>query len=706
VGNPNTGKTSLFNALTGFRRHVANYPGVTVDVARGPVRGSRQTIELIDMPGTYSLAAMSPDEVVLCDALLGCDPCAHRPDAILAIVDAANPQRNLYLVGQLLELGLPTVVALNMVDIARQRGIEVDADRLAKRLGVPVVPVVATDAETVVPLVRALEHALRTPPHRPEIELPAEILQAAASLQDDPAPQGVAPAALRVLIDENGCAEERYLHAGGDADRLRAARQGLRAAGIEPGAVEARARYAWSARILDGVVRRHLTEAHTLSERLDAILTHRVSGILALLLMLYGIFYCIYAGAEPLMDSVEAGFTWLGGLATVVVPEGALRSLVVDGLIAGVGGVLVFLPQILILFLFIAILEDCGYLARAAFMVDRLMRPLGLSGRAFIPLLSSFACAVPAIMGARAIGDRRERFITVLIAPLMSCSARLPVYVLLIGAFVPNTAWLGGWLRLDALVMLGMYLVGIAFAIPAAILLRKTLLAGPPPAFVLELPSFKLPRIRTIWQRVFLAGRSFTARAGTVILLVNLVVWGLAYFPRGKATLQRVEAQRLQAEADGTPWDDSAFDHNLSGAYLRDSYLGRMGHAIEPAIRPLGWDWRVGVAVLASFPAREVVVATLGTILNLGEVEGKEEALQEALGNMTWENSDAPVFTLPVALSVMVFFALCAQCSATLVTMGRELGSWRWPALSFVGMTSLAYAAAWAVSAAGTALGL
>jgi ferrous iron transport protein B len=280
------------------------------------------------------------------------------------------------------------------------------------------------------------------------------------------------------------------------------------------------------------------------------------------------------------------------------------------------------------------------------------------------------------------------------------------VYVLLIGAFVPNTAWLGGWLRLDALVMLGMYLVGIAFAIPAAILLRKTLLAGPPPAFVLELPSFKLPRIRTIWQRVFLAGRSFTARAGTVILLVNLVVWGLAYFPRGKATLQRVEAQRLQAEADGTPWDDSAFDHNLSGAYLRDSYLGRMGHAIEPAIRPLGWDWRVGVAVLASFPAREVVVATLGTILNLGEVEGKEEALQEALGNMTWENSDAPVFTLPVALSVMVFFALCAQCSATLVTMGRELGSWRWPALSFVGMTSLAYAAAWAVSAAGTALGL
>ena len=332
-----------------------------------------------------------------------------------------------------------------------------------------------------------------------------------------------------------------------------------------------------------------------------------------------------------------------------------VQSLIVDGLIAGVGGVLVFLPQIVILFVFIALLEDFGYMSRAAFLVDRLMRPIGLSGRAFIPLLSGFACAVPAIMGTRAIGDRRERLITILIIPFMSCSARLPIYMLLIGAFVPPKSWLGGWVRLDALLLLVMYSVGVVFAVPLALLLRKTVFAGPGAGFLLELPSYKVPRLPTLWQRVYFAGRSFVVCAGTVILLVNLVVWALGYFPHSAATFRAVEQQRI-----ARAWDQDTFETQLAGAYLRDSVLGRLGRSLEPAIKPLGWDWRIGVGVIASFPAREVILATLGTVSNLGRQPGAgSTSLSAAVKGMTWEGTNRPVFTLPVALSLMFFFALC-----------------------------------------------
>ncbi len=360
-----------------------------------------------------------------------------------------------------------------------------------------------------------------------------------------------------------------------------------------------------------------------------------------------------------------------------------------------------FLPQILILFALIAVLEDCGYMARAAYMNDRLMRALGLSGRAFIPLLSSFACAVPAIMGTRAIADRRERLVTILIAPFLSCAARLPVYVLLIGALVPDIKFLGGWSSLQALVMLGMYLIGVAVAFPVAWLLKKTVLAGPTSRFMLELPSYKLPRPRAIWQRMYFAGRQFLVRAGSIILVVNLVVWALAYFPRSAATRSAVERQAQEAG-----WDEAMFDSELAGAFVRDSYLGRIGRTIEPLVKPIGWDWRIGMAVVASFPAREVVVASLGTIYNLGsESEAESESLREVLRRAKWDDTGLPVFTLPVALSIMVFFALCAQCMSTLVVIGRETGTWRWPVASFVGMTTIAYSAAWSVSAVGRALG-
>ncbi|MGD8454047.1 MAG: ferrous iron transport protein B [Phycisphaerae bacterium] len=699
VGNPNTGKTTLFNALTGFRRQVANYPGVTVDVGRGPIRGMRRPAELLDLPGTYSLAAVSPDEMVVCHALCGRHTQRARPDVILAIADASNLRRNLYLVSQLLDIGLPVVIALNMVDVARWRGIEVDAEQLSRRLGVPVIPVVATERKTVTPLLDALDAAIGGPAPTQRVSLPPALAgeaEAVAAAVD----HHCYAESLRVLLDRDGLAEQEYVAHGGSTETLASARRRLLDAGIDGPGTEVRERYAWISRMLDGVIQRPAEPPVTWSDRIDRVLTHRLAGLAALLVVLLLTFQAVFSWAGPLMDGIDWTFGQLGELTATIVPAGVVRSLLVDGIIAGVGGVIIFLPQIIILFIVISVLEDCGYLARAAFMVDRIMRLFGLSGRSFIPLLSGFACSVPAIMGTRTIADRRERFVTILLIPLMSCSARLPVYVLLIAALVPRNTALGDWL--PALVMLAMYLLGVIVALPAAWMLRRTVFAGPTPGFLMELPAYRLPRLSAIWQRTYLAGRSFVIRAGTIILIVNLIVWALGYFPRSEATRAAVAA-RASAES----WDASQENVELAGAYLRESYLGRLGQGIEPVIAPLGWDWRVGVAALASFPAREVVVATLGTITNLGsEEEADSASLQQALRDMRWEGTNRPVITLPVALSIMVFFSLCAQCSATLVTIGREMRSWRWPVAVFICLTALAYLAAWGTSAGASALGL
>jgi ferrous iron transport protein B len=646
IGNPNTGKTALFNALTGFRRHVANYAGVTVEIAHGPMRRTQRPLELLDSPGTYSLTTDTPDGKIALEALQGNLPGYARPAVTVVVADASNLVRNLYLVCQLLERRIPLVVALNMIDIARARGIHVDAGRLAQRIGVPVVPMIATQPYTVTPLVRAIEAAI----------------------------DGQAQCNTQIVPP----------HAASAAD-----------------ATVVHARYRWVHAVLAGVLERRVPRRPGGSDRIDAFVTHPFTGTLALVAVLYGTLALLFRGAQPLMHAIEWVFDWLAAETLSTVPAGVVQSFLADGLLAGVGAVLQFLPQILMLFFFIALLEDSGYLARMAFMIDRLMRPLGLSGRAFIPLLSSFACAVPAIMGTRAIADRRERLITILLTPFMSCSARLPIYVLFVSAFVPARAWLGGWLRLDALVMFAAYFVGVVVAIPVALLLKRTLFSGPPAGFLLELPTYKWPRLRTVWQRVYLAGRSFVVRAGTVILAVNLAVWVLGYFPHSAQTRSAVIADQ---QSHG--WDNETTQHVLAGAYLRDSYLGRIGRALEPAIRPLGWDWRIGVGVVASFPAREVIVATLGTMANLGRSGADAGTLRDALRKMTHDDTGQPLFTLPVALSLIVFFALCAQCAGTLTMIGRETGSWKYPAASFTGMTLLAYLAAWAVYTGGRALGL
>lgn len=716
VGNPNTGKTTLFNVLTGFRQRVANYPRVTVEMRTGMLRGidASSPIELIDLPGAYSLAAEGEDEAVLLDVLLGNIPGTHEPDAIVFVADAANLTRNLFLATQLLELGKPLVVALNMMDVATRAGLDIDVDALAEELGVPVVPIIATKQSGIGQLRRAITQALDSQrcdrcPDFPECVC-AELDGLCASLE------GRSPGrlrrtsrveALQTLLGPGGYHESRLLQRCGRglAEELAERRARIAAAGESISEVEARVRYAWIYGVVQRVVTTGDRKRRSRTDLIDRMLTHPWLGLAALTLMMGVMFQAIYSWAGPLIDTIDSAFGSLGAWAGALIPEGALQSLLVSGVISGVGAVLVFLPQILLLFLFIAILEDCGYMARAAFLLDRWMSKLGLNGQAFIPLLSSFACAVPGIMATRTIDDKRDRFVTILIAPLMSCSARLPVYILLIGAFIPATPILGGLMNLQAATLLGMYVVGIVVAIPVAWSLKRFVFKGPPPSFLMELPTYKWPSAATVFHRAYEQGKAFVVSAGTIIFASAIVIWALGYYPRPARVGAAFEAKRAEvrasvqhASADAT---DGALEMRLSeldraeaGAYLEASFLGQTGQWIEPLVRPLGWDWRIGTAVIASFPAREVIIATMGTIYNLGEdVDEGSTSLREKLHSATWPDG-RPVFNLAVALSIMVFFALCCQCVSTLAVIQRETRTWRWPLITFAYMTSLAYVAA------------
>ncbi len=677
LGNPNTGKSTLFTALAGIPTRIGNYPGVTVEEKVGRFSHAGRAIDIIDLPGTYSLAAQSPDEQVAVDVLHGRMKDVPAPDCLIVVADATNLERNLYLAGQALEIGLPTIIALTLSDVAAARGVAIDAEELARRLGCPVVPVVAPTGAGIPQLrdlIVAAPHA--PPPPRPDL---ATHLAAV------------------------------------DGDRPPAAREAI-------------ARYAWIETVLAGAVRRSRPAARTLEERIDALLTHRVWGTLLFAAVMLALFTSIFRLAAPAMDLISAGMDQLAVWAESILPPGAIRSLVVDGILAGIGGVVVFVPQIALLFLFIAILEGCGYLSRAAFLMDRLLVAAGLSGKSFIPLLSSFACAIPGIMAARTIENRRDRLLTILVAPLMSCSARLPVYLLLCGAFVPDVAVGVSWLRLPAVVLAGLYALGIVVAAAVALLLSRTIFHGPPQPFVMELPGWRWPQPAVVLERVREAAWSFMKNAGTLIVAVSVVVWALATYPRDeraidaevaavRATLAaaagdpaRSAAERAESAAELAALEsDDGLEAARRGAAQRQSALGRAGRLIEPIVRPLGWDWRIGCAAIASFPAREVVLGTLGVIYNLGDVDpGEEEgatALVRRLRAARWDGTNRRVFTLPAALSIMVFFALCAQCASTLVIIGRETGGWVWPLVTFSYMTILAWLAAFATYQIGTRLG-
>ena len=711
AGNPNTGKSTLFNTLTGFRQRVGNYPGVTVEKRTGFLRGTPAgtSIQLIDLPGAYSLGAQGADEGIVMDVLLGQRDRLPAPDVIVCVVDAANLGRNLFLATQVLEIGQPVVVALTMTDLAESSGLRIDVAALRERLGVAVVSVVATKNIGVDSLREAIQQAVDAPPTDRCPSFPdcvcAELdgLQASLASQPDGGGRDISRVeALQTLLEPGGYHESRVIKRCGRglANELAERRQRIASAGESIAEVEARVRYAWIDSIVQKVVTQVKPPKPSKSQRVDRFLTHRVVGLAFFLLLMGMCFQSIYAWAGPVMNAIDGTFVALGGWLGELIPTGPLQSLMVNGVVAGVGAIFVFLPQILILFLFITILEDCGYMARSAFLLDRWMGLFGLGGKSFIPLLSSFACAIPGIMATRTIENRRDRFVTILIAPLMSCSARLPVYVLLIAAFVPSTPLLGGLINMQAITLLAMYLVGVVVAIAIALVVKATILKGPPQSFLMELPTYKWPRPSTVLYRVYEQGREFCVTAGTIIFAVALIVWALGYYPHPASIAQDHDARRAEAaeiyEANNLTQEEyrrrlNQIDRDESGAYLRQSLLGRAGRWIEPVVAPLGWDWRIGTAAIAAFPAREVVLATMGTIYNLGdETHGRSAGLREKLQAATWPDG-RPVFNLAVALSIMVFFALSCQCGSTLAVIRRETNSWRWPIATFVYMTTLGY---------------
>ena len=727
IGNPNTGKSTLFNTLAGVRQRVGNYPGVTVEKKVGRFDLDGVNFSVIDLPGTYSLAPRSPDEMIAVDVLLGRRDDVHAPDVVLCIVDASNLERHLYLVSQVLELGLPTVIALNMVDVAAERGIVIDVSALQDRLQLPVIPLQANKARGLKELKVALLDAVNKKSVPPASPFPAPFVKEVESLSADLRShldprdgehQWPRYLVERLLLDTSGYLSS--LHLPGTTEStpqyVAAARERLKVAGCPVPSIEPVSRYRWVAETLKGIIQRPTTRKITFSDRLDAFLTHKLGGTVAFIVLMAIMFQTVFYIAEPASAMID----WMSGIAkdfiTANTTDGPLRSLLCDGVVAGVGGVLVFLPQIFTLFLFIGILEDCGYMARAAYLMDKLMSRVGLSGKSFIPLLSSFACAIPGIMATRVIENRRDRLVTMLVAPLMSCSARLPVYTLLIGAFIPSTTYLGGIIGLQGLTMLAMYALGIVLAVVMALALKLTVLRGATPPFVMELPSYKVPSARNVLWRMVENGWEFVSRAGTLILAVSIVVWALCYFPRNESEVdarllaqrqtleERLQLAQLTPEAgEATQEELKQVNNAIDGAHLRNSYLGRAGHWIEPVVRPLGWDWRLGMAAIASFPAREVVVATLGVIYNLGgEEDENSDSLRETLQQARWDGSERRVFTVPVALSVMVFFSLCAQCASTLAVMKRETNTWRWPIFTFVYMTVLAYIGAFLTYQVGT----
>jgi ferrous iron transport protein B len=605
VGNPNSGKTALFNALTGSRQKVANYPGVTVERKEGVLHTpADRRVLVVDLPGTYSLRARSPDEEVTRDVVLGRLSGETPPDVLVCVADATNLRLVLRLVLELKQVGRPIVLALNMIDIAERRGLHIDLERLSEELGLPVVTTVAVRKRGLTQLLEQIDRLL------PEVR-----------------PGG--------------------------------ARQDATSHWRPPTAAEIRAAHREAERVLKATVKPP-ARPDTWTGRLDGVLLHPVWGVLILLAVLFLMFQAVFTWASPAKDLLDAGFTALGGLVTHLVPPGLVRSLLVDGVISGVGNVVSFLPQIVILFFLIILLEDFGYMARAAFLMDRIMGAAGLHGRAFIPLLSSFACAIPGIMSARVIDNKRDRLTTILVAPLMTCSARIPVYTLVIGAFIPNrTMW--GVVNEQGLVMFGLYAAGIVSALLVAAVLRGLVWRGSSEPFIVELPSYKVPDAGNVLQGVLQRAKAFLRRAGTTIFAIMVLIWFLSSAP-------------------GAP-------PGATEPAINYSFAGMIGRAIQPAMASIGFNWQIVVALIPAMAAREVVVAVLGTVYAIGGGEGASGSLGAALQHQ---------WPLPTALSLLAWFVFAPQCASTLSVVRRETNSWRWPLIMFAYMSVLAYAAAFA----------
>jgi ferrous iron transport protein B len=703
AGNPNTGKSALFNRLTGGRARVGNYPGVTVDRLEGRWRlpGRAEPVRLLDVPGTYSVNARSEEERLALHLVTGLGG-FEAPACVLLVLDGTQLQRNLYLALQLIELELPLVVAVNLSDVLAAEGRAVDTARLSATLGVPVVAVSARTDAGLPELGRTLNAALEAGPRTPppwcvepgnaglaaDLRAVAELIPAAwcgsggrrrealalwalLSLDDGDELQGVPPE-LRRRVEQ---VRERARGDGRDIDDEVIS-----------------ARYRWIETHAPTFLGPAPASTGRITRRLDAVLLHPWLGFPLVLGLMAVVFQSLFAWADPLIGAVEAVFGALGAAVESWLPAGFLQSLLVDGVIAGVGGVLVFLPQILLLFLFVALMEDSGYMARVAVLMDRIMRSVGLHGRAFVPMLSGLACAIPAVMATRTIERERDRFLTMMVVPLMTCSARLPVYTLMIAAIYPVGS--GGFLAQGGL-MAGMYLFSTLCALAAAAVLGRTVLRGTEPPLLLEMPPYRLPQARSVLRTMAERGAVFVREAGTVILVCTIGLWALLSYPAPEAPASQPAPQEIS----------SAEEAEAAGEALRQSYAGRLGRLLEPAIEPLGFDWKIGVGLIGAFAAREVFVSTMGVVYGLEAGEGDEpQALRERLASERRPDGRR-LYTPLVCLSLMVFFALAAQCMSTLAAVKRETKSWRWPLFLFGYMTALAYAASFLVYQGGRLLG-
>lgn len=709
VGNPNTGKTSVFNSLCGTRQKTGNYSGVTVERKIGISKEGSSEAEILDLPGLYSLKAVSPDEEVALDVLMGrlSGPSGSlivdRPDLVLFVLDGTNLKRNLYLYSQVAELGIPVVVAMTMADVLEKERITIDTDKLSKMLNAPVVLMHGRDKESVERLRQQIHKKLAEESAGPQLNLgfdqrldeSAKKLAQELSRNDGQFPVSIFEA--REAIFSRNHPHTKHLFEAGmrtdGASLVERYRSELKEQIVLNPSGPSVTRYKWIRSVVDACEVRPATVVNKLTSRLDSVFTHRVFGLFAFTGIMYLIFQSIYSWAEPFMGLIEDLFGWLGATASVYLTGNPmLQSLVVDGMINGVGSVVVFLPQILILFLFVAFLEDSGYLARAAFLMDRLLGWSGLNGRAFIPMLSSFACAIPGVMAARVMPDARARLTTILVAPLMSCSARLPVYILLIGAFIEPVYGAG----IAALTLFLMHGVGLLVSLPVAFILNRGFLKTPQTPFVMELPPYRMPQLYDVFYRAYEAGKKFITRAGTIIFALSIIIWALSYFPRPDSIREQIttqyEQQMENAESEQAEQQlATTRDNAIDSAYLEQSYLGRFGKFIEPVFRPLGFDWKISVGIVGAFPAREVIISTLGIIYSTGADSDEESADLRDVMKAERHDDGSPVYTPLVAITLMVFFALCSQCMSTLATVQKELGSTKWAVFLFVYMTTLAY---------------
>ncbi|MCC6784089.1 MAG: ferrous iron transport protein B [Planctomycetes bacterium] len=724
AGNPNAGKSTLFNSLTGLRAKVANYPGVTVEIETGPWQlpaGSAvERVELIDLPGCYSLSALSAEEHVAITAIAGLPP-VSAPAAVVIVADATELARHLYLALQIRELDVPAVLALTMVDALEKGGATLDLPAIERELGLPAVAVHGRSGRGLAELGKALARVLAEGPcRRRELADETPALRAdldAVAAEFAPSWSGGDAVRARALARWTLLsADEAERHGAVPRAAIataRARRDAAQAAGRDLDVELVGARYRWIDDHVAQFVPQRRPASRTPTDRLDAVLLHPLLGFAIFAIVMTIVFQALFVGADPLIAIIESGVASASSFVEGLLPEGLLRGFLVDGVIAGVGAVVVFLPQILLMFLFLGLLEDSGYMARVVVLMDRVMRSAGLHGRAFVPMLSAFACAVPAVLATRTMERRRDRLLTMMVVPLMTCSARLPVYGLLIAALYPvdeGTPFAQGAL------MAAMYVFSVLVALLAAHVIGRTLLRGRPAPLVMQMPPYRRPQLRTVARMMVQRAGVFVRDAGTVILACTVVLWFLLSFPSDPKLTRDYEGERAAAKSGailGTLEEPPSLTERLAtidaaerGERMRSSYAGRLGHALEPVLAPLGFDWQINIGVLGAFAAREVFVATMGVVYGLGDVEDETATPLRDRIRAERRADGSRVFSPRTCLSLMIFFALACQCMSTLAAVKRESGGWKWPLFLFAYMSGLAWLASFAVYQLGGLVGL